>query len=450
MKIGYKVFGQNTLNYGLSLCLCKNKIQAESVTEKTAKMYDVIVFSIFWWQHVIDFVQFCDAAKIGKNVSEKPYIIVGGFNTFNPVLFKKHAHCVVVGDGEDVISKAIARESHPSFYTGAETEVIYNQCDIAKNQFIYSNETKISRIEIARGCPHHCSFCQLSALKKYREMEFPAIKECLAKTGKCVALFAPNKTSHSQFEQIKELVKQEHKLDVVPDVRFNDVEKFYTGGMYQIGVEGISERLRFMVRKKMTDERYREIITFLINKGLRDGGRPALTVGYILDLPTETEDDWKQFADFLDNLQNIKGIQYFNMFFVFNMFMPCPFTPLENETINYQRLYQPKIKAVLHKDRKFKVAVHGRLFSNYSRILSMICTRGGENTPDILTDIFSDESIKNLPDSSKILPLKHILRKYGGIEQFVGVPTVAPWRMVQVSHKTVLNPSGSEILPSKV
>lgn len=36
MKVGYKIFGQNTLNYGTAYCLYKNKIIAESVSEKTA------------------------------------------------------------------------------------------------------------------------------------------------------------------------------------------------------------------------------------------------------------------------------------------------------------------------------------------------------------------------------------------------------------------------------
>jgi hypothetical protein len=85
-----------------------------------------------------------------------------------------------------------------------------------------------------------------------------------------------------------------------------------------------------------------------------------------MDLPTETNDDWVQFKQFLDDLQDIENIDKFCMFFVFNMFMPSPFTALENEVINYERNYHEKIKFVLGKNRKFAVHVPGRLFSNYN------------------------------------------------------------------------------------
>jgi radical SAM superfamily enzyme YgiQ (UPF0313 family) len=94
--------------------------------------------------------------------------------------------------------KAINKEKHPSFYTGEQKEIIYNQADISKNCFLYSNEAKISRMEIARGCPYHCKFCQLSAMKKYREVDLETIKRGLSLIKeKRTALFAPNKTSHS-------------------------------------------------------------------------------------------------------------------------------------------------------------------------------------------------------------------------------------------------------------
>lgn len=433
LKIGYKVFGQNSLNYGLAYCLYRNNITAEAVTEKTAKCYDIILFSIFWWQHIYDFFKFCDEAGIGKNKSDKPYIIVGGFNSFNPVIFKNHAHAVVVGDGESVLLKAIKKEYHPSIYTGNEKEVLYNQDDISNNSFVYVNESRIARIEIARGCPYRCKFCQLSALKKYREVSLEAIEKALSGVKeKRVALFAPNKTSHKDFSKIVELLKNTRKIDLVPDVRFNDVEKFYGNGMIQIGIEGISERLRFGVGKLLSNERLKEILKFIVSKAKNEGKKGSISFGYIVDLPGETEDDWLEFNDVLDSFEEIaEKIQHFTINFIFNVFMPCPFTALEDEVIHYERDYNSKIKKVLSKQRKYSVLVRGRLFSNYHRILSMIATRGGEEVSEIANEI--DKCIrKDLPDNKKILPLKFILKKYGGIERYVGVPKEKPWQIVKV------------------
>jgi radical SAM superfamily enzyme YgiQ (UPF0313 family) len=437
MKIGYVVFGQNSLNYGLAYCLFKSGVQAEPVTERLARFYDVILFSIFWWQHVYDFVDFCNKAGIGKHTTSRTRVVVGGFNSFNPVIFKKYAHAVVVGDGEDVILDAINEQSNGSIYTGIEKEVVYSQSDISENSFIYTNEAKICRMEIARGCPYHCKFCQLSALKKYREVSIETIDRSLSKIKeKRVALFAPNKTSHSKFAEIAKLLKKSGKIDLVPDVRFNDVEKFYSNNQLQIGIEGLTQKLRFSVGKALTDDRLREIVSFVIKRGIDKGIKPSISCGFILDLPAEQEGDFSELSQFLDGLNDLPNIDKFNMFFIFNLFMPSPFTPLENEPIHYQRNYQEKLDKVLKYDRKFAVAVHGRLFSNFNRVLSMIATRGGEDTIDIINHIKTEPSIKNghskLADSQKLPALEYILRSHGGIDRFVGVPKEKPWQIVKV------------------
>lgn len=433
MKIGYKIFGKSSLNYGLSLCLQRNNINAELVTINTAYLYDVVLFSVFWWQHAYDFVDFCDKARIGKHLGKKPRIIVGGFNSFNPTIFKKYAHQVCVGDGETVILPAIKGEHHPSIYTGIEKSVVYNNDDISNNDYIYYNEAKIARIEIARGCKYKCSFCQLSALKKYREVKATSIERALCKVkNKRTALFAPNKTSHSEYDKITELLKSSGKVDVVPDVRFNDVEKFYTQGTIQIGVEGLSERLRYSVGKKLSNDRLREIIKYIIKKGLEQGHKPHIHTGFIFDLPGESDDDFREFSGFLDDLQTLENINKFCWFFVFNLFMPSPFTPLELDPIHIDCDYTTKMKRVLSKNRTFAVQRAGRFFSNYNRVLSMIATRGGEEFSDIAKEI--DKSIiKEIPDSKKIVPLKFLLKKYGGIEKYIQVPTSKPWRIVDLN-----------------
>lgn len=432
MKIGYKVFGKNSLNYGLAYCMYKNDIKADSVTENTASCYDAVLFSIFWWQHVYDFFDFCNKAGIGKNSKSKTRVIVGGFNSFNPVIFKNYAHAVCCGDGESVISNILSDKNHPSVYTGTEKEVLYNQDDVSGNKFIYCNEAKIDRIEIARGCKFHCKFCQLSALKKYREVDVACIEKMIAVSkNKRLSLFAPNKTSHSGFEKIVEIVKKNNKLDLSPDVRFNDVEKFYSNGTIQIGIEGISQRLRYSVGKTFSNDRLKEVIKFIVEKAITQDQKPRLHCGFILDLPTETDEDWVEFKAVLDDLQSVNNVDKLCIFFVFNLFMPSPFTVFEDEPINYHRDYKSKIKLALSDNRKFAVNVSGRLFSNYNRILSMIATRGDESTSDIANDI--DKYIaKDISDNKKILPLKLILKKFGGIERFVGVPKQKPWEIVKV------------------
>jgi hypothetical protein len=81
--------------------------------------------------------------------------------------------------------------------------------------------------------------------------------------------------------------------------------------------------------------------------------------------------------------------------------------------------------------RKYAVSIHGRLFGNYSRLLSMITTRGGADTTDIINQILNRVS-PSIPDYKKLVSLKFILKNYGGVERFVDIPKEKPWSIVKL------------------
>lgn len=432
MKVGYYLFGRTSLNYGLSYIAHKGGINMERATEKTIKYFDVVCFSIYWFQHVIEFVCLCNKLKIGKKYGSKPRLIIGGFNTFNPVIFKPYAHAICVGDGDDVFRELIVdiEYQHPSIYHGNEETIEYCQADISNNSFVYYNESRIARIEIARGCKYRCKFCQLAVLKKYREVSFPAIERAVKNSiGNRLVLFAPNKTSHSESDRIKQCLIDNGKQDACPDVRFNEVNKFYGSNHMQIGIEGISERLRFMVGKHLTNESLREIIKNAIEKQLHMGYRPAITFGYILDLPSECEADWMEFAGFLDSLSEIENSDKLNVFFIFNLFQPLPFTAFEDEVVHLGMNYTAKIKRALY-DRKFKICVRGRLFSDSSRLLSAIATRGDENSDEDIMRILASKKAMN--DNKQLRRYEEILKNRGGLQCYIGKPINKPWRIINI------------------
>lgn len=435
MKIGYIVFGKTSLCYGLAYCIYKAGLSVDRATERTARFYDALLVSVFWWQHIYDLILFCEKTHIGKKFNSKTRLIVGGFNSVNPKVFDGYAHAVVVGDGENVIAEAINGHAHESIYTGNETSVKYAVADISKNSYIYYNEVNYARFEIARGCKYHCKFCQLSHVKPYREVSFDTIKSAIDKMGKKMVLFSPNKTSHSNYQCIAEYLEKTGKSDYCPDVRFNDVEKFHSASMTMIGIEGFSEKLRYSVGKKLSNERLREIVRFIIGRAMSKGQKPTLFCGFIIDLPGETEDDFKEFADTLDSFEAIPHIEKFNMFFVFNMFVPQPFIPLEKEPIHYEREYTHIVRSCLY-DRKFKVIKRGRLFSRYSRILSMVATRAGSEFGEIATTI-QKEIMPDAKEAFKIKRLKEILESYGGIDAYCGALKKRPWDIVQLSNVAV-------------
>lgn len=433
MKIGYYLFGEDSLCYGLSFCAYKNSVKMEPVTKKTIKYCDVVLFSIYWWKHVVEFIELCEELRVGKKFSSSVRLVVGGFNTYNPEIFKHYAHVVVVGDGDEIINDAINGIGNDSFYTGTEKKVMYAQADIINNSYCFLNNSNTPRIEIARGCKYKCKFCQLTALKKYREASYEAIEKAVMNArGKKLVLFAPNKTSHSATNKIQELLLRTGKHDACPDVRFNEFDKYYGSNSPQIGIEGISERLRFSVGKFLKDGELLAIFQKVIDIAILKGHKPVVSLGYIVDLPGETEEDWVCFSSFLDSVQSLDKCEHLNLFFIFNVFQPMPFTPFENEHVNIGKDYQKKLRKVLY-DRKFKICVRGKLHSDYSRVLSAMTNRGDENTADELIKIIKSKKTKMSTDiTTRIDSILRYTR--GGLGYYLGTPQQRPWDIVKVVH----------------
>ncbi|MCK5615032.1 radical SAM protein [Candidatus Pacearchaeota archaeon] len=441
MKIGYVTFGKDDFGYAMSYVLYKNGISAKRASIKSAKHFDVLLFSCFWWAHVYEFVNFCIKAGIGYK-KKTPRIIVGGFNAFNPLVFLPWAHQVVVGDGEDILKCVIDGESHPSVFTGTEKEVLYNHCSIADNDFIYRSGT-ITRIEIARGCKYKCPYCQLTHLKKYREASLESVKSALDKVEtKRVALFAPCGMSHKNYKEISEYTRERGLVNIASDVRYNEIEKYDNNNTARMGIEGLSYKLRKSITKPITNKKFVEIIEDRSKKCREIGYKPSIHTYFILDLPKESKEDWEEFEELLAMVNEIKGVEDLTWIITANVFMPCPHTPFENEEIHLDRDYNEIWRQVMSdrwRKNKFKFTIAGRhsIFSPYSRLLSMIATRGGEESGEIIYNVVNNKRLKKLfvgKWQSSLKALSGFLDNYGGIEKYVGKPEKTPWKVVNINR----------------
>jgi len=439
MKIGYVTFGRDDFGYAMSYVLHKSGIKAKRASMKSAKHFDILLFSCFWWAHVYEFVGFCIKAGIGYK-KKTPRIIVGGFNSFNPWVFLPWAHQVVVGDGEDVLLAAINEEFHPSIFTGIEKQVVYNHASIKNNDFVYKSGT-ISRIEIARGCKYKCPYCQLTYLKKYREASLESVQSAIDKVKtKRVALFAPCGMSHKNYKEISEYVKEKGLVNIASDVRYNEIEKYNNNNTARMGIEGLSYKLRKSVTKPITNKKFVEIIENRSNKCREIGYKPSIHTYFILDLPGEKEEDWVEFEELLAMVNGIKGVEDLTWIITANVFMPCPHTPFENKEIHLDRDYNVIWRHVMSdrwRKNKFKFTVAGRhsIFSPYSRLLSMIATRGGPESAEIIYNIVNNKRLKRLfvgKWEASLKALSRFLKNYGGIEMYTKEPKKKPWEIVKL------------------
>lgn len=192
MKVGYLTFGRDDFSYGMALCLSRLKdVELFRVTPKTAKYVDVLLFSCFWWEHIYLLADFLRKAGIKKSDQKRPRIIVGGFNTFNPVPFLAYCDAVVCGDGEGIIGQVVNGDySADSVLTDNKKSAKW--CNVNPLIGFCHDTNGIGRLEIARGCKAKCRFCAVSALKPYREVPLDEVEVAIKTTkAKRLAMFSP-------------------------------------------------------------------------------------------------------------------------------------------------------------------------------------------------------------------------------------------------------------------
>lgn len=435
MKIGYLTFGRDDFGYGMALCLSRlNGHEIYRVTPKTARYVDVLLFSCFWWEHIYLLADFLRMGGIKKG--GKPRIIVGGFNTFNPVPFTGYADSVVCGDGEEIL-QAVLSGDDPGF-TWNTVRPLHAFCHETNN---------IARVELARGCKYRCRFCAVAHLKPYREIPVDQIEQALKRTKlKRVSLFAPEPTMHSADKEITELCHSLGKIRVDSDVRLDHLS-LRDDSVPRVGIEGLSERLRKSVNKPYSNNKIISSVKAAIKRG-----RKGLFMYLILDLPGEQDNDWHEFKELLSEIGRLPGAGGFLLKPSPSVFMPSPHTPMEYDEIHWDRDYAGKWKQFFGRgdERKWDVmmAERSRVFSPAMRVLSMLSTRAGEEFSEIESELtrrkiisISGGRVRCNSDRGLI----RVLGEHGGVEKYTGRrdESTAPWKVVIFENQE--DPVGSSV-----
>jgi len=432
MKIGYLTCGRDDFGYGLALVLDDLKSAGHElyrITPRTAPLVDWAVFSAFWWEHIYVIADFLRTAGCEKRKTRRPKTVVGGFNTMNPYAFSGLVDFVSVGDGENVLPELIGGNLPACvLYDGGPPPTP----GFAPELRPFVHETNdIARIEVARGCKFTCTFCAVTYWKPYRELPLEGIISALRSTRrKRVALFAPEPTIHSQDEEITKAAHRLGKVRVDSDVRLDRLSR-RKDSVPRVGIEGLSERLRRLVKKPYRNEQIIEAVRRAIAEGRR-----GMFWYVILDLPGEDEEDWREFKELLQKVSELPGAEDFVLKPSPNVFLPTPHTPMQYEPIHWDRDYRVKWQELFGRgdDRDWGVimAERTRVFSPGMRLLAMVSTRAGEEFAEIERNLMRDKAIAIRGGRPVVVDLKRllsVLRKFGGAEKYCGriKPGSAPW-----------------------
>ena len=354
---------------GLSVIIDSLKRQGYEVEyagKTTVHQYDLVLLSLTsdcdWWDYIAERVTW-------QKGNYK--VLVGGAGLLNIRPFLNFCDIFVFGRGENLVGQIVQAEEKGDRFiheSVAYSDTFNADSDIyyIKQDKCYPYEVDLSNgktfVERTQGCPHKCLFCGYSWQRKYQgDGEF----------GAGSGLWAN-----------EDINKERAIIDMYKTQQYDLKHLRITA------IDGMSERLRFKVKKKIT----RDMIQQLYKQMAKHDKPHQLKIYNIVGYPTETVDDWEEFLEDIRIVDaQTKPQKQWPIILHNTPFRPMPATPAACWPASYNN-YRGEIARVLGRGRyKGNIFYQGNSFwavesmgtdSLPTVILSMICHRGTEGDSD--------------------------------------------------------------------
>ena len=325
------------------------------------KTVNSIAFSMSFDFDYLGALEILDKLKIPFFSTERddtyPLIFAGGpVLTTNPKPCEAFFDFMIIGDGEEVFDKVLdilklKLSKKDSLNKLSELDGVYvsgektAKSTVSLNNVIYTpiiSEKSYFKntfiIEVARGCMNRCAFCTASYTNlPFRHYDYEKIIEAielgLKHTNK-IALLGAQISAHPRFDDIMRYIKNKIENGVEIELGISSlrtdsvtpqmVQTLVAGGQKHstIAIEAASERLRKFINKNLKEEQILKAV-----KISRENGLKGLKIYSMIGIPTETDEDIKEFLNLAQKIkQENKG---FNIEFSFSTFVPKPQTPLQ-------------------------------------------------------------------------------------------------------------------------
>lgn len=172
--------------------------------------------------------------------------------------------------------------------------------------------SEMGLIDLARGCPHHCTFCWIGhnapCYRVRPAEEILSAAERLAKYTNRLGLVASAVGAHPQIDAIcDELMRRGMKISYsslrIEDVSSTMLRALAAGGQKSVTIapEAGSERVRRLLGKPIDDDRILSVVEEIFGLGAE-----SLKMYFMTGVPTETDDEALEIAAFVEKVRAIQ------------------------------------------------------------------------------------------------------------------------------------------------
>lgn len=331
-------------------------------------------------------------AKYGLTAdSVRPMIVIGGAGNLNCKTYLEYGDYFVFGRGENVIVDVVENYLNPShplpnsvFKRGESSfDDIYT---VAQADHLYPEAIGKAR-ETMLGCPNKCLFCLYTYTRKY--------------------------VGGGEYRDTGFYKGSDEVLLKDLDVR--------QGKSLVSSIDGFSERLRMAFAKPVTDKLIRQKLIEASEARMGDNIRMKLY--QIMALPTETDEERKQFLKMLKDIDKECKPGRVIIIFVCTPFNADPLTPAQYLPVDVSREWRDELASWASADG---YVFRGQALEVYfnpqatpsilTNLKYMIVHRGGTEDAKLVRAIALDPAFKKMRSYAAV---KNIMSKYPRADKFV-------------------------------
>ena len=245
--------------------------------------FDVVLFSLHCFR------DFYRVARVAHYKRPGQQWVAGGNACVTPTGVAWIMDYIWIGDCRASFPRILAGEREmPGMYDPRHPDRVIRYID----EDIDPEPLTSSEIEMSKGCPRRCLFCIHPWRHRYQEAPQAAVEAFIREQkGKGVGLVSNSSDDVSYYADVADVLTASGKTDMIVS---NAVQGLTEGVVKQrkremlLGVEGMSERLRWIVNKPIPRDVLREKIDLCLRHG-----RQVRTV-YQFNLPGEEAHDFDE------------------------------------------------------------------------------------------------------------------------------------------------------------